>query len=555
MKVSDLFVKVLKQHGVRYLFGIPGDAINDLMESVRKEEGIEFIQVKHEEAGALAASVQAKLTGKLTACVGTSGPGAIHLLNGLYDAKMDHAPVLAITGQVETQYMGTNYHQEVDLERLFSDVSCYSQTVTTANQLPDVLLEACRAAISGRTVAHLNLPSDIAQKQINEDVSELSDTVFETHTIPSTSDCNEALKLIDDAQRICILAGIGTACAKPELLELSEKLKAPIVRTLRAKEVIDDQHPNCIGGLGLLGGKPAIEAMNDCDLLLMIGTDFPYKEFYPKNAKVIQIDIEATQIGKRHPVNVGLVGHARFVIQALLEQLTPRSDDAFLSVLQDAMQSWRKSQYKSETSSDFPIKPQRLIHEVSRVAPDDAIFVCDTGTVNAWTARHLHVKPSQRYTLSSALGTMGVGLPGAIGAKLAYPDRTVISLVGDGGFAMTMTDLVTAVNYDLPMVIIILNNQKLGFIKLEQEAAGLPAFGIDLKNADFVAFAKACGADGISVEQPENLETAIEQGLLSHKPFVIDVSINPDELIMPPKIEASQAMNFVKAKAKEWLGQ
>ncbi|WP_396588665.1 thiamine pyrophosphate-dependent enzyme [Bermanella sp. R86510] len=555
MKVSDLFVHILKQHGVKYIFGIPGDAINDLMESVRQSDGIEFIQVKHEEAGALAASIQAKLTGKLTACVGTSGPGAIHLLNGLYDAKMDHAPVIAITGQVETQYIGTSYHQEVDLQRLFSDVSVYSQTVTTPAQLPDVMLEGCRAAIANRAVAHINLPGDIAQKSVDKNVTDLSDTIFESKTVPSVSDCSDAVNLVSQAKRIVILAGIGVAEAKDAVIDLSSRLHAPIVRTLRAKDVIDDDHPNCIGGLGLLGGKPAIEAMSDCDLLIMVGTDFPYKEFYPAKANVIQIDLEATQIGKRHPVDIGLVGHARWVLEALLANLEQRTDDTFMRMLCDEMSAWEKQQYNDETNDAHPIKPQKLIHEIANHAPEDCIFVCDTGTVNAWTARHLRVKPKQRFTLSSALGTMGVGLPGAIGAKLAYPDQTVMALVGDGGFAMTMSDLVTAVNYKLPMVIMILNNSKLGFIKLEQEAAGLPAFGIDLDNVDFVAFAHACGADGIDVEHSENLGSAIEQALLAERPFIVNVKVNPDELIMPPKIEASQAFNFVKAKAKEWLGQ
>lgn len=552
MNVAELIVQVLKEQGVRHLFGIPGDAINDLMEAVRQTEGIEFIQVKHEEAGALAASIQAKLTGELTACVGTSGPGAIHLLNGLYDAKMDHAPVIAITGQVETQYLGTNYHQEVDLQRLFSDVAVYSQTITTEQQVPDVILEGCRAALSHQSVAHINLPSDIAQKTAHAPGKKLSDVRFKTHLAPSVADCNEATRLIDDSERICILAGIGTADARDELIALSEHLNAPIVRTLRAKDIIDDDHPNCIGGLGLLGGKPAMHALKHCDLLLMIGTDFPYKEFYPQNTKTIQIDREATQIGKRYPVDIGLVGQAQPAMAQLLTT-TQKKDNDFLQKAQEKMTSWRRSQEKIEQADDQPIRPQSLIQSLANLAPDDAIFICDTGTVNAWTARHLTVKPGQRFTLSSALGTMGVALPGAIGAKLSYPEKPVIALAGDGGFAMTMTDLVTAVNYHLPMVIVVLNNQKLGFIKLEQEAAGLPAFGIDLHNADFVDIAKACGASGQRIEHIDELESVFTQAMASTQPFVIDVRVNADELVMPPVIEPAQALNFMKAKLKEWL--
>lgn len=552
MNVAELFVQVLKDHGVRHIFGIPGDAINDLMEAVRQADGIDFIQVKHEEAGALAASVQAKLTGELSACVGTSGPGAIHLLNGLYDAKLDHAPVIAITGQVETQYIGTDYHQEVDLQRLFSDVAVYSQMVMTEQQLPDVILEGCRAAISHHGVAHINLPSDIAQKTVRLPHDKLSDTHFRTHQVPAVSDCSEAVDLINRSDRICILAGIGTYGARNELVALSEHLGAPIVRTLRAKDVIDDDHPNCIGGLGLLGGKPAMRALKACDLLLMIGTDFPYKEFYPDNVRAIQIDREATQIGKRHPVDLGLVGQAKPVMHQL-HQLSQQKNTEFLTQAQSWMSDWQQAQQKTEDSTDQPIRPQSLIQSVAELAPDDSIFICDTGTVNAWTARHLTIQSGQRFTLSSALGTMGVALPGAIGAKLAYPERPVIALAGDGGFAMTMTDLVTAVTQQLPMLIIVLNNSKLGFIKLEQEAAGLPAFGIDLNNADFVKVAEACGAAGVAIDKISQLPEAMTQGLAQNGPFVINVQVNPEELVMPPVIEPAQALNFMKAKAKEWL--
>lgn len=552
MKAAELFVHVLKQHGVKHIFGIPGDAINDLMEAVRQAEGIEFIQVKHEEAGALAASIQAKLTGELTACVGTSGPGAIHLLNGLYDAKMDHAPVIAITGQVETRFIGTDYHQEVDLQRLFSDVAVYSQTVTSESQLPDVMLEGCRAALTHHGVAHINLPSDIAQKSIKLPAGKLSDTQFNAEVVPAQTDCSAAVELLDKSKRVCILAGIGTYNARDELISLSDHLGAPIVRTLRAKDVIDDDHPNCVGGLGLLGGKPAMHALKQCDLLLMIGTDFPYKEFYPEHARVIQIDREATQIGKRHPVDIGLVGQAQPVMQQLLQMSEAKPQD-FLKKAQKKMTDWQQSNEKTEQSTEQPIRPQSLIQSIADLAPENSIFICDTGTVNAWTARHLTVKPGQRFTLSSALGTMGVALPGAIGAKLAYPDQPVIALAGDGGFAMTMTDLVTAVAQKLPMVIIVLNNSKLGFIKLEQEAAGLPAFGIDLHNADFVKFAEACGAAGTHIDDIDDLAEAMTQGLAQNGPFVIDVQVNPEELVMPPEIKPEQALNFMKAKVKEWL--
>ncbi|MGB1111218.1 MAG: thiamine pyrophosphate-dependent enzyme, partial [Gammaproteobacteria bacterium] len=517
------------------------------------EKGMEFIQVKHEEAGALAASVQAKLTGRLTACVGTSGPGAIHLLNGLYDAKLDHAPVIAITGQVETRYLGTNYHQEVDLERLFSDVAVYSETMTTPGQFPGVLMEACRAAIAHRGVAHVSIPSDVAGKKLSLTDDDIPEAAFAGQILPSNADCSAAVELLEQSDKIAILAGIGAADAKPELLELAARLKAPIVRTLRAKTLIDDDHPLCAGGIGLLGGKPAVHAFNECDSLLMVGTDFPYQDFYPDRAKVIQIDIDARQIGKRHAVDVGVVGNAKAVLGGFLAQLRERQDDTFLRDVQSQMTDWLNEQSKAETATDSPIKPQRLLHAIGEAAPDNAIYICDTGTVNAWSARHLRVKPGQMITQSACLGTMGVALPGAIGAQLAFPDRPVIAIAGDGGFTMTMPELVTAVRYQLPITVVILNNEKLGFIALEQEAKGLPAFGIDVQNPDFAAMAHACGAQGETVSKPDQLRDTLQRAVAANTPYVVNVEVNPDELIMPPEIELGQALNFAKAKLREWL--
>ncbi|MGB0722785.1 MAG: thiamine pyrophosphate-dependent enzyme [Gammaproteobacteria bacterium] len=553
MNVAQLVVHLLNKHGVKQIFGIPGDAINDIMEAVRVTDDMDFIQVKHEEGGALAASVQAKLTGRLTACVGTSGPGAIHLLNGLYDAKLDHAPVIAITGQVETRYLGTDYHQEVDLERLFSDVAVYSETLTTPEQFPDVLMEACRAAIAHRGVAHVSIPSDVAGRDLGIDPDGISEAAFAGRILPSTADCSAAVDMLRASRKTAILAGIGAAGARGELLELANRLKAPIVRTLRAKTFIDDDHPLCVGGIGLLGGKPAVHAFQDCDTLLMVGTDFPYQDFYPRDAKVIQIDLDPTQIGKRHPADLGVVGEARAVLSGFLEHLEEKTDAGFLEEVQGRMHRWRDSQEQHEIDDGVPIKPQRLLRAIADAAPDDAIYVCDTGTVNAWSARHLRVRAGQMFTQSACLGTMGVALPGAIGARLAYPDRKVIAIAGDGGFTMTMNELITAVRYGLPIAIVVLNNAKLGFIGLEQEAKGLPAFGIDIDNPDFALLAQACGALGERVEQPDDLAPALDRAMEATKPYVVDVRVNAEELIMPPEIEVGQALNFAKAKVREWV--
>lgn len=555
MNVSDVLLKILAGHGVRHLFGIAGDAINDVIDAVRRQDEITYVGVRHEEAGAFAASAQAKLTGRLAACMGTAGPGAIHLLNGLYDARLDHAPVLAITGQVATGYLGTHHHQEVNLDRLFADVAVYTRTVATEDQVPDVFLEACRAAIAHRGVAHIVLPTDVAGRRASLKSRRPFGEPAAGTISPTVADCAAAAALIGKSKKVAILAGIGCAGARDELIAFAEAVQAPIVRTLKAKEVIDDDHPLCIGGLGLLGGRPGVKAMDECDLLVMVGTDFPYGDFYPRKAKVIQIDIQPTRIGRRHPIDVALVGHAGPTLAELAGRVDGTRPAEFLSAMQKAMRDWRDDQAAAERSDKVPITPARLLHAVAKAAPNDAVFLSDTGTVTAWSARHLRLRPGQRYALSGGLASMAFAMPAAIGAQLAYPDRRVFALAGDGGFAMLMGDFVTAVKYGLPIVVIVLNNRKLAFIRLEQEAKGLPDWGTELTNPDFAAFANACGGLGLTVDKPDQIEPALANALAADKPVVIDVAVDPDALIMPPKITLNQATHFGLAKVREALGE
>lgn len=555
MNVADVLLEVLTAHGVKHIFGIPGDAINDVTDALRRQDRIRFIGVRHEETGALAASVQAKLTGQLSACMGTSGPGGIHLLNGLYDAKMDHAPVIAITGQVATGSIGTESHQEVRLERLFTDVAVYSQTVTTEAQVPNVFLEACHAAIAHRGIAHISIPTDIPDRKVSLDANRPLTAATEGRISPVAADCKAAVDLIEKSERIAILVGIGCAGARDQLLAFAEAVQAPIVRTLKAKEIIDDDHHLCAGGLGLLGGKPGVKAMDGCDLLILAGTDFPYYDFYPESTTTIQIDIERTRIARRHPVHVGLVGEAGPTLAALTQEVGKRTSGAFLKEIQDEMARWKKQRDEAEASDATPISPPRILAALSEAAPDDAIFIADTGTATAWSARHLRVRPSQRFTLSGGLATMAVGLPGAIGAQLAYPERRAIAIVGDGAFTMLVGDLVTAVRYKLPIIIIVLNNAKLGFITLEQEAKGLPDWGTDVLNPDFVALARACGAAGFHVTEPGEMAASLARALDETGPAVIEVVVDPDALIMPPTIKLSQAYQFGMAKVREMFGQ
>lgn len=387
--VCEILLDILAEAGVKHIFGIPGDAINNLVEAIRNQDNITFIQVRHEEAGAFAASAQAKLTGRLAVCVGTAGPGAIHLLNGLYDAKLDHAPVLAITGQVETEY---------------------------------------------------------------------------------------------------------------------------------------------------------------------IGTDFPYHDFYPDGKPAVQIDVDLTRIGKRYPVTVGLAGHAGPTLEALMQRLNPKNNGDYLEELQRKMNDWREEMKSSEFSRKTPVKPQALARAIGEAAKDDAVFICDTGAVTVWAARHLPVGGNQRFTLSSALASMGFGLPGAIGAQLAFPKRQVIALCGDGGFAMLMSDFLTAVKYELPIKVVVFNNDKLGLIQMEQEVLGYPEYQTELHNPNFAKYAELCGGQGIKVTDPAEIGPALREAFSATTPFIVDVEINPEEVTMPPRVKVKQALGYGMAKVREFVG-
>lgn len=556
MNTCEVLLKVLTEYNVERIYGIPGDAINHLVEAIRKQDKIKFIQVRHEETGAFAASAYAKLTGKLGVCLGTSGPGAIHLLNGLYDAKADHAPVLAISGQSETQYLGTNYHQEVDFNLLFNDVTVFNQTIINPAQMPQAAIRACQIALSKRGVSHISIPTDIAFLQVPHFEKKFYTFISSEKNTPSQEYLEKAAILLNEATKIVILAGIGTKHAKDELIRAAGILQAPIIRTLRAKDVLSDEHPLSLGGIGLLGTKPSSEAMEKCDLLLMIGTDFPYPEFYPSTKiTTIQIDSDPCRIGKRYPVTMGLTGHANATLNSLLPLLNQKTDDSFLAGLQQEMKEWREQQTKIEVNEKDPLHPQVVASLAGKLADDDAIFICDTGAVTVWAARHLHIRNEQRFTLSATMASMAFGLPGAIGAQLEFPNRQVIAFCGDGGFQMLMGDFITAVKYKLPIKVIIFNNHKLGLIQMEQEVMGIPQFQVELENPDYAEFAKLCGGDGITVRHAYDLDEAFKKAFATNLPFIINAEINPEELTLPPHISLKMASGYAKAKIKEFIGK
>ncbi|MFD1066730.1 pyruvate oxidase [Oceanobacillus locisalsi] len=550
-RAGKVLVDLLEKWGVNHIYGMPGDSINNIMEELRKAaENIKFVQVRHEEAGALAASSYAKLTGNLGVCLSIAGPGAIHLLNGLYDAKEDGAPVLVLAGQVPTDQIGTDSFQEVNMERLFDDVAVYNKEVASEEQLPSMVNQAIRTAYAEKGVAVLTLPDDIPTEKIKNKVQKNA-VMYETPSLmPETSALEEAADAIQQAKKPIILAGTGAKKAKEELAAFSDTIAAPVVISLPAKGVMADEHPNFLGNLGMIGTKPAYEAMDEADLLILLGTSYPYSEFLPEDTTCIQIDKEPLQIGKRYPVDIGVAGDAKKTLTWLNEQLPRTERRDFLEKYQEKMSSWWKEMRADEEQTSTPIKPQQVIRAVQDIADDDAILSVDVGNVTVWATRHFRMKTTQDFLISSWLGTMGCSLPGAIASKIAHPDRQVISLAGDGGFSMNMQDFLTAVKYQLPMIIVIFNNEQIGMIKYEQESAGHLDYKTALENFNFAQFAEVCGGKGYRVEKFEDLKPALEAAASYNQPTIVDVCIE-DEPPIPGKLSYDQITNYSKQTIKK----
>jgi pyruvate oxidase len=547
---GEKLIELLIEWGVDHIYGMPGDSINSIIEPLRKaKDKLKFIQVRHEEAGALAAAAYAKLTGKIGVCTAIAGPGAIHLLNGLYDAKLDRVPVLAIAGQVESDLLGTDSFQEVNLERMFDDVAVYNQRIMSAEQLPAVLNQAIRTAYAKRGVAVLTVPDDIPRFEVKKEARVTSHFVVKQEIFPNQCDLEKAKEIIEQAERPIILAGRGTHGIRDTLLAFAEKIAAPIVLTLPGKGAIPDKHPYCLGGLGLIGTKASYEGMQETDTLIMIGTSFPFTGFLPENAKTIQIDIDPAQIGKRYPVDVGLAGEAGKTLEWLSERLKCKENRSFLEKSQERAKNWLDKLEQQEEDNSVPIKPQRVIHELQKVVPDDAILSVDVGNVTVWMARHFHMT-HQRFIISSWLATLGCGLPGAIAGGIAYPNKKVFAICGDGGFGMTMADFLTAVKYKLPIVVIILNNHKIAMIKFEQEVMGNIEYGTDLHNPNFAQYAETCGGVGFRVEDPSELLPALQKAVMLDKPCIIDVTVDANEAPVPANITFAQAVGYTKHMLK-----
>jgi pyruvate dehydrogenase (quinone) len=559
MTAADVLVEGIVDWGVDVVFGLPGDGINGLMEALRqRRDRIRFVQVRHEETAALAACAYAKFTGKLGVCLATSGPGGLHLLNGLYDAKLDGQPVLAVTGLPYHDLITTHTQQDVELDRLFMDVALYNARIMGPTHVQAVTDLACRAALSRRGVAHVAFPVDLQEKEAaaanaskrNKGLAYSSDTLARGVRFPTTESLQQAANVLNQGKRVAILAGRGALGAASELEQVAEVLAAPIVKALLGKAAVPDDSPYTTGGIGLLGTRPSQEALEECDTLLMVGTSFPYLEFLPRpgQARAVQIDRDPVRIGLRYPVEVGLAGDSAAVLRELVGILRWNEDRRFLEKAQAGMQAWRELMEERGTRRTRPMKPQVVARELGRRLPANAVVACDSGTVTTWWARHIPAKRGQMHSVSGNLATMACGLPYAMAAQVAYPDRPCVAFVGDGGFSMLMAEFATCVKYNLPVKVVVVKNNTLGQIKWEQMVfLGNPEYGCDLHPIDFAAVARACGGAGFTVEDPDECGAVLDRALATPGPVLVEAVVDPLEPPLPAKVTLDQATKFAES--------
>lgn len=545
-KVADLLVDVLAEAGVRHVYGVSGDSLNGITDTIRATKQLNWVHVRHEETAAFAAGAEAHLTGGLAVCAGSCGPGNLHLINGLYDCHRSRVPVLAIAAQIPSDEIGSGYFQETHPEHLFAQCSHYCELVSQPSQMPRVLEIAMQTAISQRGVAVIILPGDIALREAVETKPRLHFHESKSTVCPSADEVAELAAILNKSKKTTILAGAGCAGAHQELVEIAGKLQAPIVHALRGKEFVEYDNPFSVGMTGLLGFSSGYHAMMNCDTLLMLGTDFPYQQFYPQDATVIQIDIRGEQIGRRTKVDLGLVGDVKATLAALSPELRVKSDDSHLKASLSHYSEARKGLDDLATgeSGQKLIHPQYVAKVLDELAAEDAIFTCDVGTPTIWAARYLHMNGKRRLLGSFAHGSMANALPQAIGAQASHPGRQVISLSGDGGLAMLMGDLLSLRQLQLPVKLIVFNNSSLAFVELEMKAAGILDFGTDLHNPNFAKIAEAAGILGLRAETPEQVKPMIEQALQHDGPVLLEAIVSRQELSMPPSITIDQVKGF-----------
>ena len=545
-KVADLLVDTLAGAGVERIYGVSGDSLNGITDSIRRQEQIRWIHVRHEETAAFAAGAEAHLTGRLAVCAGSCGPGNLHLINGLYDCHRSRVPVLAIAAQIPSHEIGSGYFQETHPEHLFAQCSDYCELISQTEQMPRVLEIAIQSALSRRGVSVIALPGDVALRDAVEQLPRLHFPEPKPSVCPSDDEIAALAKILNESKKITILGGAGCAGAHTELIELASKLKAPIVHAMRGKEFIEYDNPFDVGMTGLLGFSSGYQAMMNCDVLLMIGTDFPYQQFFPKDATIIQIDIRGEQLGRRTKVNHGLVGDAKTTLRALLPKLDQNNDDKYLKSSLELYQKARKGLDDLATGEPGrkPIHPQYAARVLDELAATDAIFSCDVGTPTIWAARYLKMNGKRRLLGSFNHGSMANALPQAIGAQVSHPGRQVVTLSGDGGLAMLMGDLLSLRQLQLPVKVIVFKNDALAFVELEMKAAGILDFATDLQNPDFAKMAEAAGLLGLTAETPDQVRPMITQALKHEGPALVEVVVDRQELVMPPTISLEQMAGF-----------
>lgn len=558
---SDVLVDTLVDWGVDTIFGIPGDGINGVIEALRKQQDkIRFIQVRHEEAAAFAACAYAKWTGRLGVCLSTSGPGGIHLLNGLYDAKLDRQPVLAITGLQFHDLLHTFTQQDVELDKLYMDVTVYNARIMGPRHVQNTVELACRTALAYHGVSHVTIPVDMQSEALEADTrskrnvpDHVSDMMARSGQLPSDDQLARAASILNSGKKTAILAGQGAIGAGDRLTAVAERLGAPVIKPLLGKGALPDDSPYATGGIGLLGTKPSQEALEACDTLLIVGSSFPYIEFYPRpgDARAVQIDLDPQCIGLRFPVEAGLVGDSAKVLDVLLPRLDYREDRSFLEDAQEGMREWNALLEERGTRQDKPMKPQVVAHELNKLLDDNAIIATDSGTITTWAARYFRIREGMKFSCSGNLATMACSLPYAIAAAISHPDRQVVCFVGDGGLAMLMGELATCVKYSLNIKIVVIKNNALGQIKWEQMVfLGNPEYACELQPIDFAAVARGFGLEAYSIDDPARCAETLGEALATPGPVLVEAVVDPHEPPMPPKVKLRQVEHLAEALAK-----
>ncbi|MBC3962966.1 ubiquinone-dependent pyruvate dehydrogenase [Pseudomonas simiae] len=545
INLAQQLATTLEQAGIKRIWGLTGDSLNGLTDALRTMDSIEWMHVRHEEVAAFAAGAEAAATGELTVCAGSCGPGNLHLINGLFDCHRNHVPVLAIAAQIPSSEIGLNYFQETHPQELFKECSHFIELVTNPEQMPHVLHRAMRSAILNRGVAVVVIPGDVSLLEV-EDKLKPWPALHAPRTLPADQDLQRLIEILESSQKTTLLCGSGCAGAHDQVVALADALGAPVVHALRGKEHVEWDNPFDVGMTGLIGFSSGYHAMLDCDTLIMLGTDFPYRQFYPTDAKIIQIDRNPQALGRRATLDLGIAADVSETIGALLPRLMRKTDRSFLETSLKHYEKARQGldDLAQPSKANRPIHPQYVARLLSELADDDAIFTADVGSPTVWAARYLKMNGKRRLIGSFNHGSMANAMPQAIGAQAAFPDRQVISMSGDGGFAMLMGDFISLAQLNLPVKVIVFDNSSLGFVAMEMKAAGYLDAGTELKNPDFAAMSNAMGILGIRVEQSEDLEPALRRALAHDGPVLVDVVTATQELVMPPTIKLEQAKGF-----------